>query len=92
MVELQQVLDVLAESLDGAALMHEMDAEAPLLGAIPELDSMTIVGIISALEKRFGIVFADDELDAEVFETVGTLRNEIAAKLEHQAGTPVNLS
>ena len=92
MVELQQVLDVLAESLDGAAQIHEMNAEAPLLGAIPELDSMTIAGIITAIEERFGIVFADDELDAEVFETVGTLRNEIIAKLKNQAGTPVNLS
>ena len=44
MVELEQVLDVLAESLDGAAQIHQMSEEAPLLGAIPELDSMAIVG------------------------------------------------
>jgi acyl carrier protein len=83
MVELEQVLDVLAESLDGAAHIHQMSEEAPLLGAIPELDSMAIVGIITSIEERFGIVFDDDELDAEVFETVGTLRNQIAAKMEN---------
>ena len=83
MVELEQVLDVLAESLEGAAQIHKMNEEAPLLGAIPELDSMAIVGIITSLEERFGIVFDDDELDAEVFETVGTLRNQIVAKMEN---------
>ncbi len=83
MVELEQVLDVLAESLDGAVQIHQMSEEAPLLGAIPELDSMAIVGIITSIEERFGIVFDDDELDAEVFETVGTLRNQIVAKMEN---------
>ncbi|MFK8027434.1 MAG: phosphopantetheine-binding protein [Gammaproteobacteria bacterium] len=83
MVELEQVLDVLAESLDGAAQIHQMNEEAPLLGAIPELDSMAIVGIITSIEERFGIVFDDDELDAEVFETVGTLKNQIVSKMEN---------
>jgi acyl carrier protein len=83
MVELEQVLDVLAESLDGATQIHQMSEEAPLLGAIPELDSMAIVGIITSIEERFGIVFDDDELDADVFETVGTLRNQIVAKMEN---------
>ena len=44
---------------------------------------MAIVGIITSIEERFGIVFDDDELDAEVFETVGTLRNQIVAKMEN---------
>ncbi len=82
MVALEQVLDVLAESLDGSVEIYKMKEEAPLLGAIPELDSMAIVSIITSIEERFGITFDDDELDAEVFETVGTLRNQIIAKLE----------
>ncbi len=83
MVELEQVLEVLAESLDGAAHIRQMTEEAPLLGAIPELDSMAIVSIITSIEERFGIIFDDDELDAEVFETVGTLRSQIVAKMEN---------
>ncbi len=83
MVELETVLDVLAESLDGVPQIHQMTEEAPLLGAIPELDSMAIVGIITSIEERFGIIFDDDELDAEVFETVGTLRNQIVSKMEN---------
>lgn len=83
MVALEQVLDVLAESLDGAIHINELNEEAPLLGAIPELDSMAIVGIITSIEERFGIIFDDDELDAEMFETVGTLRNQIVSKMEN---------
>ncbi len=83
MVELETVLDVLAESLEGVAQIDLMTDDAPLLGAIPELDSMAIVGIITSIEERFGVVFDDDELDAEVFETVGTLRNQISAKMEN---------
>lgn len=83
MVALQQVLDVLAESLDGSAGIQDMGEEAPLLGAIPELDSMAIVGIITSIEERFGIIFDDDELDAEVFETVGTLKEQIISKLQN---------
>ncbi len=83
MVALEQVLDVLAESLDGALPIGELNEEAPLLGAIPELDSMAIVGIITSIEERFGIIFDDDELDAEMFETVGTLRNQIVSKMEN---------
>jgi len=82
MVEIEQVLDVLSESLGGATHIHKMSEEAPLLGAIPELDSMAIVGVIASIEERFGIVF-DDELDAEIFETVGTLRNQIIAKMRN---------
>ena len=83
MVALEQVLDVLAESLDGALPINELNEEAPLLGAIPELDSMAIVGIITSIEERFGIIFDDDELDAEMFETVGTLRSQIVSKMEN---------
>ena len=82
MVALDQVLDVLAESLDSSVPFHEMNKEAPLLGAIPELDSMAIVGIITSIEERFGIMFDDDELDAEVFETVGSLHDQIVAKMD----------
>ena len=44
---------------------------------------MAIVGIITSVEERFGVIFDDDELDAEVFETVGTLRCLIESKMEN---------
>jgi acyl carrier protein len=47
--------------------------DTPLLGAIPELDSMAVVGILAAIEDATGIAISDDEVNAEVFSTFGTL-------------------
>lgn len=68
-----EVLRVLDEvlSLGGRGLSFTPDT--PLLGAIPELDSMAVVNLITALEERLGIVVADDDIDGDTFATVGTL-------------------
>jgi acyl carrier protein len=55
--------------------------ETPLLGALPELDSMAVVTLITSLEERFGIVVDDDEIDGNTFATVGSLVDFVAAKL-----------
>lgn len=47
--------------------------ETPLLGAVPELDSMAVVGILAAIEESTGITIADDEISADAFATFGTL-------------------
>lgn len=83
MLAIEQVLEVLAESLPLPETTYQMGEQAPLLGAIPELDSMTITGIIAGLEKNFDIVFDDEDLDAGAFQTVGTLRDLIASKMEN---------
>ena len=56
-------------------------ADTALLGAIPELDSMGVVALLTAMEESYGIVFADDEIDASVFETLGTLDDYVSGKL-----------
>ena len=85
MVAIEQVLEVLAESLPLAQDLRKMGENAPLLGAIPELDSMAITAIIVGMEERFNIVFDENELDAQAFETAGTLRQVVASKLASQA-------
>lgn len=55
--------------------------ETPLLGAIPELDSMGVVNIITAIEECFGFCIDDDEISAELFETLGSLLQFIESKL-----------
>jgi len=42
---------------------------------------MAVVNVIAALEERFGILFEDDEVTAEMFETVGTLCEAVKRKL-----------
>lgn len=68
--ELKTILDDVL-SLGGRA--RDFTAETPLLGAIPELDSMAVVSLITAVEERFGVEIADDEIDGAVFATFGSL-------------------
>jgi acyl carrier protein len=76
-----QVLRLLDEvlSLDGRSATFTR--QTPLLGAIPELDSMAVVSLISALEENLGMIVDDDDIDGETFATVGTLCDFVAARL-----------
>lgn len=78
----QEVLGILDEvlSLKGKALA--MTAGSPLLGAVPELDSMAVVTLLTTLEERFGFTIADDEIDGSTFASVGSLTNFVKAKLD----------
>jgi acyl carrier protein len=60
-----------ALSLQGRALTF--DRGTLLLGALPELDSMAVLALISSLENQFGIAFQDDQLDGAAFATVDSL-------------------
>jgi acyl carrier protein len=66
-------------SLGGRALAFTRDT--PLLGAVPELDSMAVVTLITSLEERFGITVDDDEIDGATFGSVGSLVDFVATKL-----------
>ncbi|GAB2881779.1 acyl carrier protein [Uliginosibacterium flavum] len=77
----QAVLQVLEESLGLGGRAAYFNDETALLGAVPELDSMAVVGVIAALEEHFGFHLADDDIDGSTFETVGTLTAFVANKL-----------
>ena len=72
------VIEVVASSLQLGDRAGSLNAESPLLGAIPEFDSMAVVTVVTGLEERFGFVADDDELDADVFRTVGSLAEFVA--------------
>ncbi len=72
---------ILRDVLRLGARADLMDSRTPLLGAIPEFDSVAVVAVVTALEENFGIAFEDDEIRAEVFETVGSLAGLVEAKL-----------
>jgi len=70
---MEDVRTVLGDTLRLGARTNAMSAETALLGALPELDSMAVVNLIVALEEHFGIVVADDEIEASTFATLGSL-------------------
>src|SRR3546814_9462287 len=49
------------------------DEATPLFGALPELDSMAVAGLLTELEDRLGIIIDDDDVDGDIFETLGSL-------------------
>jgi acyl carrier protein len=76
-----EVIKTLRSVLSLDARVHPLDAGAPLLGSVAELDSMAVVSILTALEERFGIVVDDDEVDGRTFATVGSLTRFVESKL-----------
>ncbi|MDD4913691.1 MAG: acyl carrier protein [Methylococcales bacterium] len=76
-----QVESILSRLLQIDETQHPLAADTALLGAMPEFDSMTVVAILTALEDRFGFSIEDDEIDASVFETVGSLVSFVETKL-----------
>ncbi len=70
---LDEVRTILIDTLALGPGAEALDAGSPLLGALPELDSMAVVSLIGALEEHFGISIGDDDISAETFETLGSL-------------------
>jgi acyl carrier protein len=78
----QAVRDVLREVLGLDSKRAEaLRPDSPLFGALPELDSMAVAGLLTELEDRLGIVIDDDDVDAEMLETFGALTAFAARKL-----------
>ena len=71
MVEFDEVRQLIGEILQLGDRAQKLDLDTPLLGSIPEFDSMAVMALISALEERFNFQVEDDEISAETFETVG---------------------
>lgn len=67
------VLRVLDDALNLQGRALAFDGSTPLLGVLPELDSMAVLALITGLENQFGIAFQDDQLDGAAFATVGSL-------------------
>ena len=69
----QQMRDLMRDILQIRDRADNLDASTPLLGNLPELDSMAVATLIAGVEDHFGIFVEDDEISAETFETFGSL-------------------
>lgn len=76
-----EVKRALADVLQLGDRVEELDEHSPLMGSIPEFDSMAVVSIITHFEEHYGIFIDDDELTASVFETLGSLSAFMERKL-----------
>lgn len=78
---LEEVRELLGVTLKLGNRTASLIATTPLLGNLPELDSMAVVSVITALEEHYGFTVSDDEIAAETFETLGSLADFVKGKL-----------
>jgi acyl carrier protein len=78
----KELLALLDEALSLEGRAASFVPGTPLLGALPELDSMAVVKLITALEERFGIQIDDDDIDGATFATVESLADFVTGRLQ----------
>lgn len=78
----KELLTLMEDTLHLNGRTATFTEDRPLLGSLPELDSMGVVAIITAFEERFGFSVDDDEIDGSVFHTLGTLLEFVGKKLQ----------
>lgn len=75
-----EVIAVLDEVLNLKGRASTLALDTPLLGAIPELDSMAVIAVISGLEERFDFIFKDDEFGGSIFASLASLIDFVQGK------------
>ncbi|MFZ6751079.1 acyl carrier protein [Undibacterium sp. Ren11W] len=81
MNSIETVKQIIIEILKLGSSGQTMKAESHLLGAYAELDSMAVISLVKKLEDHFGFEVEDDEINGQVFETLGTLSAFVDSKL-----------
>lgn len=79
-IDLDAVKAVVVETLGLEDRADSLHGDSPLLGSVPELDSMAVLELVLALEQRFGIEIDGDDIAAEIFETLSTLATFVDSK------------
>jgi acyl carrier protein len=83
-VRTQAIIRSILSDLLGLSPMQvsQMDDSTELFGALPELDSMAVAGLLTEMEDRLDIIIDDDDVDGELFATFGNLVAFAKAKVE----------
>lgn len=82
MTVLNEVLQILDNALQLNGRSSRFDRSTPLLGELPELDSMGVLAVISGLESHFGVSFHDEQLSGQRFSSVGALCDLVEESLQ----------
>lgn len=82
------VKTVLVETLGIEDRAEVITASTVLLDSLPELDSMAVLELVEAIEQRFDILVDDEDVTAEVFETLDTLTGFVQTKHDDGALEP----
>jgi len=64
---------LLEKTLELGERSKELVPQSRLLGELPELDSMAVAQLLTAMESKFNIRIDDSQISADDFETLGSL-------------------
>lgn len=64
---------VIVRTLEISDRADTLDADTALFGGMPELDSLALLELATALEDEFGFAISDEDFTEEVFATIGSL-------------------
>ena len=78
---LEKIKAILRDSLQLGPAADKLTVDSGLIGQIPEFDSMAVVTVLTMIEEEFGVEIEDDEVSADIFETVGTLMTFVDDKV-----------
>lgn len=73
--------EILRSDLQLGARADQLERSTALMGNLPEFNSLTVVSLISSIEEQTGCTIDDDEISAEIFETLGSFTDFIANKM-----------
>ncbi len=81
MATCEEVKLLLGRVLQLGDRIKQFDRSTPLMGSLPEFDSMAVISLITAMEEHFHIVVEEEEISGDIFETVGALCDFVERKL-----------
>ena len=58
----------------------ELTADTELFGALPELDSLSVLELATTLESTYGVTIEDEDFTSEVFGSIGSLADFIESR------------
>jgi acyl carrier protein len=74
-----EVRSLVAEVLGITDRLDSLSETTALLGSMPELDSMAVAELIAAIEEKFGFEVDEADFTADIFDTIGSLSDFVAA-------------
>ena len=74
------IRDLLAEILGLGGRRNVLTADTELFGALPELDSLSVLELATALEETYDVVIDDEDFTGEVFATIGSLADFVVSR------------
>ena len=78
---LEATKTIIVETLGLDSRSASLSAATPLLGSMPEMDSLAVVQLAGALEDHFGITIDDEDFGSELFATIGSLAGYVEQRL-----------